>query len=138
MNILLETVAPELLFGWEQNLARLCQATRGNFSFLKKSSNLCRHLMKLQKPFLDPTASAGRVLSYKIGSAHSSFRLSVSFLGICSLGFSEPWHGVRDPYIVVFDRAGYFGKNPHLAKMTKKVKNAPKTGFSDFLRKSCY
>ena len=34
------------------------------------------------------------------------------------------------------DRAGFLGKNPHWAKMTRKVKNAPKTGFWDFLRKS--
>ena len=34
------------------------------------------------------------------------------------------------------DRAGFLGKNPHWAKMTRKVKNAPKTGFLDFLRKS--
>ena len=40
-------------------------------------------------------------------------------VGFGSLAFSETWHGVRGPYIVVCDRAGFFGKNPHQAKMTK-------------------
>ena len=56
--------------------------------------------------------------SYKIASVHPSFRLSVNFLGIVSLVFSETEHDVRGPYIVVCDRAGFFGKNPHRAKMT--------------------
>ena len=49
----------------------------------------------------------------------SSFGLSVSFVRIGSLVFSETWHGVRGPYIVVRDRAGFFEKNPHRAKRTK-------------------
>ena len=57
--------------------------------------------------------------SYEIRSARLSFRLPVSFFAIGSLVFSETLHGVRDPYIVVCDRAGIFGKNPHRAKMTK-------------------
>ena len=47
--------------------------------------------------------------SYEIGSVrpsfHLSFRLSVSFLRIGSLVFSEAWHGVRGPCIVVCDRS---------------------------------
>ena len=34
------------------------------------------------------------------------------------------------------DRAGVFGKNPHLAKMTKNGQKWPKKWFLDFLRKS--
>ena len=85
-----------------------------------------------------PPASARRVLSNRICPSFNpffylSFHLSVSFLGIGSLVFSETQHGVRGPYIVMCDRAGFFGKNPHWANMTK---NGPKTGFLNFLRKS--
>ena len=45
--------------------------------------------------------------SYKIGSVcsyfHPSFRLSVHFLVIGSLVFSETQHNVRGPYIIVCD-----------------------------------
>ena len=57
--------------------------------------------------------------SYKVGSVRLSFHLSIGFLRIGSLVFSENQHGVRGPYIVVCDRAGCFGKNTHWAKMTK-------------------
>ena len=61
-----------------------------------------------------------------------SFHLSLSFLGIGMLVFSETQHGVRGPNIVERGRARFFWKNPHRAKMTK---NGPKTWFLDFLRK---
>ena len=70
-------------------------------------------------------------------SVRPIFRLSVSFLRIGSLVFSEIQHGVRDQYIVMCNSAGIFGKNPHRAKIPKMVKNGQKTGFLDFLRKSC-
>ena len=70
---------------------------------------------------------------YKIGFVCLSFRLSVRFLGIGSLVFSETYHNIRGPYIVVCDRAGTFGKNLHRAKM---IKTDPKIWFLDFLRKS--
>ena len=47
-------------------------------------------------------------------------------VGFGSLAFSETWHGVRGPYIVVCDRAGFFGKNPHRAKMAKNGQKWPK------------
>ena len=56
-------------------------------------------------------------------------------LGIGLLVFSETQHAVRGPYIVVCDRAECFGKNLYRAKM---VKNDPKRGFLEFLRKSCH
>ena len=46
-------------------------------------------------------------------------------VGFGSLAFSETWHGVRGPYIVVCDRAGFFGKNPHQPKMTKNGQKLP-------------
>ena len=49
--------------------------------------------------------------SYKIGFVRPSFCLSLSFLRIGSLNFSETWYGVRGPYIVVCDTAGFFGKS---------------------------
>ena len=52
-------------------------------------------------------------------SIHPSFHLSITFLGFGSVVFSEIQHGVRGPYIVVCDRARFFGKNPHWAKITK-------------------
>ena len=67
--------------------------------------------------------------SYKIGSVlpsvRPSFCLSVSFLRIGSLVFSETQHGVRVPCIVTCDRAGFYGKNPHRTKMTKNGQKGP-------------
>ena len=72
-------------------------------------------------------------------SVFPSFRLSVSFLGIGLLAFSETQHGVRNPYIVVCDRAGLFGKKSPSDKNDQKwSKMTPKTWFLDFLRKSSF
>ena len=60
--------------------------------------------------------------SYKIGSVHPSVlpcRLSVSFVGIGLLVFSKSEHDVRGTYIVVCDRAGFFGKLPIRQKWPK-------------------
>ena len=53
--------------------------------------------------------------SYELGSVLPSG----SFLGISSLVFSETEHGVRGPYLVVRDRAGFFKKNLFAPKMGK-------------------
>ena len=45
---------------------------------------------------------------YELGSVHLSVLLPGSFLGIGLLVFSETQHGVRDPWDVVHDRAGFF------------------------------
>ena len=63
--------------------------------------------------------------SYETGSVRLSFRLSLNFLGIGSLVFSETYHGVRGPYIFVCDRAGYSGKSSHRVKMTKNGQKWP-------------
>ena len=97
------------------------------------------------------TPSARRLLQKKrvcpsvLLTFHSSFRLSVSFLGIGSLVFFlKTWcqgsqgfmYGmVLSVHIQLRVAAGFFGKNPHLGKM---VKNGPKTWFLDFLRKPCH
>ena len=41
-------------------------------------------------------------------------------VGFGSLAFSETWHGVRGPYIVVCDRANFFLKKSPLGKNGKK------------------
>ena len=82
--------------------------------------------------------------SYKIVSVcpsfcpsfHQSFRLSISFLGMGSLVFSETQHCVRGPYIVVCDSL-IFWKKSHLANDKKWSKMAQKQHL-DFLRKSCH
>lgn len=64
-----------------------------------------------------------------------SFRPSGSFLGINFLVFSATLRGIRCRYVDVCDRAGFFQKNPHEAKMTKNGQNWPlKRVFQD-LRK---
>ena len=50
--------------------------------------------------------------SYKLGYVRPSFRLSVRFLGIGSLVFSETEHSVRGPYIVVCGSRIFWKKSP--------------------------
>ena len=65
--------------------------------------------------------------SYELGSVRPSELLffcpsvlpSGSFLRIGSLGFSKTQDGVRDPCIVVPDRAGFLEKNIFAQKMGK-------------------
>ena len=67
-------------------------------------------------------------------SFRSSFHLYVSFLGTDSLFFSETQHAVRGPSIVICD-SWIFWKTSLLGKSGQKY---PKTGFWDFLIKSCH
>ena len=70
--------------------------------------------------------------SYKVGSVRLSFHLSIGFLRIGSLVFSENYHGVRGPYIVVCDSQIFWTKSP-LGKIDKKwSKIALKHGFLTF------
>ena len=62
-----------------------------------------------------------------------SCRLSGFFLGIRSLDFPAFWHGDRDPYEVVHDRAGVIGKNLFCSKkLGKWAKNRPRIGSFEF------
>ena len=116
----------------ERNV-RLCGSSHWSSSlkkvvlrnFAKSTGNTCARFT-----FLDPRPQPEG--SCEIGSVRTSFRLSVGFLGIGPLVFSETQHRVRGPYIVVCGRAGFFGKNPN------RTKNDPKTWFLDFLRKPCH
>ena len=52
-----------------------------------------------------------------------------------SLVFSKFWHGSRNPYEVVQDRAGFSGEKNFFSKIGKITKNGPKTGFFKFIEK---
>ena len=49
--------------------------------------------------------------SYGTGPVRPSIDLTGHFLGIVSYVFSKFWHGARNPFEVVCDRAGFAGKN---------------------------
>ena len=51
-------------------------------------------------------------------------RLSGHFLGIVSLVFSKFWHGARNLYEILFDRAGFSGK----IFLSRKLENGPRMG----------
>ena len=62
------------------------------------------------------------------------FRLSRCFLGIVSLVFLKFWHGARNPYEAVRDRARFPRKKFFLPpKIGKLTRNGPKTGFFNLL-----
>ena len=58
-----------------------------------------------------PPAVAGRALWNSICPSFFSCCLSGCFLGIGSLGFSEFWHGARNPYLTVHDRTTFFSSH---------------------------
>ena len=69
-------------------------------------------------------------------SVRPSVLLSRHFLGIVSLVFSEIWHGARNSYEVVRDRAGFSEKKIFFApKLRKKAQYGPKTWFFQFIGK---
>ena len=59
----------------------------------------------------EPPAVAGRALWNSICPSFFSCCLSGCFLGIGSLGFSEFWHGARNPYLTVHDRTTFFSSH---------------------------
>ena len=61
--------------------------------------------------------------------------LSGHFLGIVSLVFSKVWHGARNPYEVVHDRAGFSKRKILLSKLGKWTKNGPKIGLFEAFEK---
>ena len=60
------------------------------------------------------------------------------FLGIVSLVFSKFWHGARNPYEIVRDRAGFFSKVFLPPKLGKWTENGLKTVFFLFVVKFSY
>ena len=87
---------------------------------------------KVNFPFLNP----GWQPEESIGSVCSPFSLyrllSRRFLGIGSLVFSKFWHGVRVPYEVVRERAGFFEEKKLLPQKWGK---GQKQGFRNLLKK---
>ena len=98
--------------------------------FVKHSSFFIDVLLE---SFFGPPAVAGRV--YKIGSvrpsAFLSFRLSGHFLWIVSLTFCKFWHGARNSYEVVRDRAWFSRKIFFVPKMGEL---GQKQGFLNLLK----
>ena len=80
--------------------------------------------IKSSNHLIGPPAAEG---SYELGSIRLSFHPSVflsgRFLGIGSLVSTETQHGVRDPCVVMRDRAGIFGKKILSQKWGKWAKN---------------
>ena len=68
-------------------------------------------------------------------SFHPSVLLSRQSLGIVSLVFSEFWHGARNSYEVVLDRARFSGKKFLLQNLGKWTKNGGKTGLFEFIER---
>ena len=62
------------------------------------------------------------------------FRLFGHFVAIL-LFFSKFWHGARNPYEVVCDRARFSRKKNFPNNSKKWTKNGPNTGFFDFIEK---
>ena len=91
----------------------------------RNMSQVCKMMFKQIAPvFLDPQPQLEG--SYKIGSIHPSFHLSISFHRIGLLVSFWNLACVRGPYLVMCDRAGFFGKNYHQIKMTRYGQKRPK------------
>ena len=97
--------------------------------------------------FFGPPTLVGRVLWNRVcpsfrpsfcQSLRPSFRLSRRFLGIVSLVFSKCWHGARNPYEVVRDRAGFSRKKFFAPKIGKMDQKWAKTWFFEFIEKFCH
>ena len=56
------------------------------------------------------------------------------FLGIVSLVYSEFWHGARNPFEVVHDRARLSGKNCFASELENGPKMCQKQGFLNLLK----
>ena len=79
-------------------------------AFSLKQDLVYSHQSLAEERLLDPRPRLEG--SYKIGSVHPSFCLSLSFLRIASLAFSETQHAVKDRYIVVCDSQTFWKKYP--------------------------
>ena len=55
------------------------------------------------------------------------------FVGFGSLVVSRFWHGIRSPYEVVCDRAGFFGIGEKIGG--KQTKNWPRKWSLEFVKK---
>ena len=86
------------------------QKISGQASLISMVSAAFAAVIVHRNRFLDSRPQSER--SYKVGSVRLSFHLSIGFLRIGSLVFSENYHGVRGPYIVVCDSQIFWTKSP--------------------------
>ena len=73
-------------------------------------------------------------LKYSLSLPTYHYLITYHYLSMLSV-FSKFWHGARNPYEVVHDRAGFPGKKILPQKLGKWTKNGPKTGFFEFIEK---
>ena len=105
------------------------------------SYNLCEFVSKCKiwNYSINWTSGGSRKDPMKQGlSVLPSFRPSGHFLRIVSLVFSKYWHGARNPYEFVRDRARFSRKIFLPPKLGNWTKNGPKTGFFKFIEKFCH
>ena len=84
-----------------------------------------------------PPAVAWRVLWNSVClSFCQSFCLAGTFTWNCFIVFSKFWHGARNLYGILCDKAWFSWKKKNLLqKLSKWTKNVPKTGFFEFIEK---
>ena len=111
------------------------------FTF-KNYFTLCKIVLCILKKLLDPWRwpevfyKIGSVRPYVLTSVLTFVLLSRHFLGIVSLDFSKIWHGARNSYEAVRDRAGFPEKKLFFApNLRKKAQYGQKTWFFQFIRK---
>ena len=95
------------------------------FTF-KNYFTLCKIVLCILKKLLDPWRwpevfyKIGSVRPYVLTSVLTFVLLSRHFLGIVSLDFPKIWHGARNSYEAVRDRAGFSEKICFCPKIWKK------------------
>ena len=87
-------------------------------------------ITNMQPPLVGPRPTPEG--SNKIVSVRPSFHLSISFLRIGSLVFSETQYAVRGPYIIICDYQIFWKKSPSGKNDTKWSKMTPKQDFWSF------
>ena len=109
----------------------ICLASQKKYIFQNQNSQLLLQFKRFSPAavfffffffifFFGPPATARRVCPSVLPSVRKFFwDWLISF-------FSETQHSVRGPYLVECGRAGFFGKIPQWAKITKNGQKCPK------------
>ena len=125
----------ELLFGFKGQLAPL-QRNLSN-GYVNPNSSILRFIkFSGRSSIFGPPALAGRVQKNRVHpfvlpSVHPSLPQN------WPISFLQTEHGVTGPYLVTCDRAGFYGKNSHRAKITKNCQKWPKKLLSLVLSGIC-
>ena len=90
-----------------------------------------------ETPFMVPLVGPPGHCAQKgpVGSVLQSIHVTVIFLGIGSLVFSETQRGVRGPYLVICDTDEFLRKKPHRVKITKNDQKWPKNRIFGLFKK---